>query len=63
MLGLTHLALPYYNQVLEVSTEDASGEPSCLNLKVDAAYNLQTIYSTVGNIELADAVTERWLVL
>jgi general transcription factor 3C polypeptide 3 (transcription factor C subunit 4) len=64
MLGLTGQALPYYILVLE-ETETAEGLGVVLRqeLVVDAAYNLQTIYSTVGNLELTKAITERWLVL
>lgn len=63
MLGLTHLALPYYKLVLEEPTQSTTEEPLRVDLRIDAAYNLQTIYSSVGNTALANAITERWLVL
>jgi general transcription factor 3C polypeptide 3 (transcription factor C subunit 4) len=33
------------------------------DLVIDTAYNLQTIYTMVGNIQLAEAVTRDWLVI
>jgi len=59
MLGLAHLALPYYFKVLDevqglvVTRED---------LVRDAAYNLQNIYAMGGNLEMAKYVTANWLV-
>jgi general transcription factor 3C polypeptide 3 (transcription factor C subunit 4) len=60
MLGLAHLALPYYLKVLEevqgllIARED---------LVRDAAYNLQIIYAIGGNLEMAKYVTANWLVV
>jgi general transcription factor 3C polypeptide 3 (transcription factor C subunit 4) len=60
MLGLAHLALPYYLKVLEevqgllITRED---------LVRDAAYNLQNIYAIGGNLEMAKYVTANWLVV
>ena len=60
MLGLAHLALPYYLRVLEevqdltVTRED---------LVRDAAYNLQSIYAMGGNLEMARYITAKWLVV
>jgi general transcription factor 3C polypeptide 3 (transcription factor C subunit 4) len=63
MLGLNHLAIAYYTLVLEEHTHYSMEETPQEGLVIDAAYNLQTIYSTAGNLELASAITERWLVL
>lgn len=62
MLGHTNLAVPYYNLVFKEieGLEESEAEQK---LAVDAAFNLQTIYSAVGNLRMAKAVTEKWLVL
>ncbi|CZT50506.1 related to transcription initiation factor TFIIIC [Rhynchosporium secalis] len=61
MLGLPHLALPFYQRVLnEVSHAPRSMRE---DLVVDTAYNLQQMYTTVGNMELAKQITKRWLVI
>jgi general transcription factor 3C polypeptide 3 (transcription factor C subunit 4) len=54
MLGLTHLAIPYYLLVLKkaVGQEESMRE----DLMIDAAYNLQTIYSMAGNPDLTDTI-------
>lgn len=57
MLGLTHLAGPYYKEVLE-DPEAATQEE---DLVLDAAYNLQTIYAMAGNWQMAKKITDRWL--
>lgn len=61
MLGLNHLAIPFYLKVLREAekTGEAQGRE---DLVVEAAYNLQTLYAVAGNLELAKAVTEKWLV-
>jgi general transcription factor 3C polypeptide 3 (transcription factor C subunit 4) len=59
IIGQTNLAIPYYNLVFkEAESEDGSNE-----IVVDAAYNLQTIYTVAGNEALANAITEKYLVL
>lgn len=62
MLGLPHLALPYYQKVLD---EVSYGTPRAMreDLVVDTAYNLQLMYTTAGNLELARQITKRWLVI
>jgi len=61
MLGMNHLALPYYQKVLD---ETAGGKRSNReDLVIDTAYNLQTMYAVAGNLELARKITERWLVI
>ena len=60
MLGLAHLALPYYLKVIDelhdlvVTRED---------LVHDAAYNLQNVFAMSGNLEMARLVTAKWLVI
>lgn len=62
MLGLTNLAVPFYDQVFKEieSGGRASGRD---DLVTDAAYNLQSIYAMSGNEELANAITRKWLVI
>jgi general transcription factor 3C polypeptide 3 (transcription factor C subunit 4) len=50
MLGLLHLAIPYYSLVLKQvpGHEDSLRE----DLVSNAAYNLQSIYSVAGNLAM-----------
>lgn len=57
MLGLTHLAAPFYEEVLSEAQLEGNHE----ELKVDAAYNLQTIFAMTGNWEMAERITSVWL--
>lgn len=59
MLGLTHLAAPFYEEVLSEARLDGNYE----ELKIDAAYNLQTIFSMAGNLEMAERITSVWLTI
>ncbi len=60
MLGLTHLAIPFYQEVLdEAGKLHIEGEEEDMTL--DAAYNLQTIFAMAGNLELARRITCQWL--
>jgi general transcription factor 3C polypeptide 3 (transcription factor C subunit 4) len=52
MLGLTHLAVPYYMEVLECREGRVND-----NLWADTAYNLRTIYAMGGNAQMAMEVT------
>jgi general transcription factor 3C polypeptide 3 (transcription factor C subunit 4) len=62
MLGLVHLAVPCYVKVTEeVSTHGKHSERE--DLVIDAAYNLQAIYTMGGNMELAEMITREWLVI
>ncbi|KAH8658754.1 RNA polymerase III transcription factor-like protein TFIIIC subunit Tfc4 [Tricladium varicosporioides] len=58
MLGLVHLARPFYWKVLRASQHDVKE-----NLVFEAAYNLTNIYASSGNLELAQSITNEWLVL
>ena len=62
MLGLTHFAVPYYEKVFEGS-RGATANPDREDLVVDAAYNLQTLYATSGNPELAEYIIKKWLII
>jgi general transcription factor 3C polypeptide 3 (transcription factor C subunit 4) len=58
MVGLAHLALPYYLKVLdEIQGSAVAGE----DLVRDAVYNLQNIYAMGGNLAMAKFVTANWL--
>lgn len=63
MLGLTHLAIPFYLLVLEEVTMRVPDDTMPEDLIIDAAYNLQSIYTMAGNPQLADVITTKWLVL
>ncbi|RPB21692.1 TPR-like protein [Terfezia boudieri ATCC MYA-4762] len=62
-LGLSHLAIPYYERALKISDEHLSAIPDAWDVKYEAAYNLQQIYATSGNPLLAREVTSKYLVL
>jgi general transcription factor 3C polypeptide 3 (transcription factor C subunit 4) len=61
MLGLTHLALPYYMKALqEVNRESLTTREDLVR---DAAYNLHTLCAMGGNFGIARSITQSWLVL
>ena len=61
---MTSEALPYYQKVLDEAIDaEKRGEVLSGGHAVDAAYNLRLIYLSVGNLELAVAVGEKWMVL
>jgi general transcription factor 3C polypeptide 3 (transcription factor C subunit 4) len=62
MLGLTNLAVPYYELVFK-ELEGAEKVGSREDLVTDAAYNLQSIYAMSGNQELAMKISRKWLVM
>jgi general transcription factor 3C polypeptide 3 (transcription factor C subunit 4) len=63
MLGLTHLALPYYEETLDIGARLlASGKENQINNFIrDAAYDLQNLYAMVGNLDMARSITNKWL--
>jgi general transcription factor 3C polypeptide 3 (transcription factor C subunit 4) len=65
MLGLTHLAIPYYQECLELSQElyDSESKRFLDDFGRDAAMALQGIWAQDGNTDMARAVTERWLIV
>lgn len=58
ILGLPHLAIPYYWKVLQ---EHKSGTKE--DIVIETAFNLQTLYTMSGNVEMAQSVTKEWLVI
>lgn len=62
MLGLTHLAIPYYTRCLDLSfnVQKAYTEENYVR---EAALALQGLWAASGNIEKAQEVTYEWLVL
>ncbi len=65
LLGLTHLAIPYYERCLDLSTVVQIGSPNCQgeDFAFEAAVNLQGLWAASGNTEKAREVTESWLVI
>lgn len=59
LLGLTHLAQPYYMKCLEEARNEVGKE----DLEKDVALNLQSMYMNSGNATLARKITEEWLVI
>lgn len=65
MLGLTHLAIPYYLQclVMDEDLERLSFTAPAENFTRDAAFALQVLLTASGDVDKAREVTERWLVV
>lgn len=65
MLGLTHLAIPYYQKCLDLSQDLHDSKTNIIvdDFGRDAAMALQGIWAQGGNTEMARAVTERWLIM
>ena len=65
MLGLTHLAIPYYERCLELSSEvqREGGLGAAEDYSTEAAFTLQVHWAASGEVELAQKITARWLVL
>lgn len=61
VLGLTSLALPYYNRVLELSNN--SEVEDNFDYSYHAAYNLHLIYTLSGNGKLARHIVDKYLVI
>lgn len=70
-LGLTHLAMPGYEKVLELSAQvqaeqfenDVPPGTQSEDFALEAAFALQGFYALSGNDEAANAIGEKWLVL
>ena len=73
-LGLTHLAVPAYEKVLALSekvqaeavaeaTEEDNLEYAVEDYATEAAFALQGIYALTGNLEAANVIGEKWLVI
>lgn len=65
MLGLTHLAIPYYERCLAMSEESQMDAANGLleDFTLETAYALQGIWAANGETGRARAITEKWLVL
>ena len=65
LLGLTHLAVPYYERCLELSqaVQRASSKNRVEDFALEAAVNLQCLWAASGNSSKAREVTEKWMVL
>lgn len=63
LLGLTHLAIPYYERCLELgqAVESDSILPEVENFAYEAALTLQGHWAASGNMGKARDVTDRWL--
>ena len=57
-LGLSHLAIPYYQKVLDEAKAGAEED-----FVAETAFNLQTLYKLAGNMELARNITREYLVI
>ncbi len=65
MLGLTHLAIPYYLRCLIMDAEVRSVNSSVQaeNFTREAAFALQGLWVASGDVDRAREVTEQWLVI
>lgn len=65
MLGLIHLAVPYYQRCLDISENSQApiGHGLVDGFQREAALALQEIWSQVSNVEAARHMTEKWLTL
>lgn len=65
LLGLTHLAIPYYERCLGMSAAAQLEEPGCgaEDFAQEAAFALQSFWAASGNMEKARELTEMWLVV
>ncbi|KAJ3022930.1 transcription factor TFIIIC subunit tfc4 [Thoreauomyces humboldtii] len=57
--GLTHLAIPYYEEVLSTSDEHRIPEGG-QDMKREAAYNLSLIYVAIGSMGLAELLLRKY---
>lgn len=62
LLGMVHLAIPYYRMVLKGVLDNGEAR-NRQDWAREAAYNLQSLYTVAGNMELAEAITKKWLVI
>lgn len=63
MLGLTHLAVPYYERCLDLHNpmQQGSDGPASESFACEAALALQGIWAVNGDSHRAIEVTEKWL--
>ena len=62
IIGLAHLAIPYYERCL-IPESDADNHEKSRNFCKEAAVALQNIWGASGNTRKAKAITDRWLVI
>lgn len=65
LLGLTHLAVPYYERCLAMSAAAKVEGLGCgaEDFAQEAAFALQSFWAASGNMEEAREHTEMWLVV
>lgn len=65
LLGLTHLAIPYFEQCLNLSTavQTRTSEFPTEDFALEAAVILQAHWAASGSMEKARQITEEWLVM
>ena len=65
LLGLTHLAIPYYERCLAISATAPVEKSGCgvEDFAHEAAFALQSFWAASGNMEKARELTEKWLVV
>ncbi|MCJ1479050.1 transcription factor TFIIIC subunit tfc4 [Lambiella insularis] len=65
MLGLTHLAIPFYERCLDLNEEvqRICGGGAMEDYALEAAYTLQGIWAASGEMHLAQKITEKYLVI
>lgn len=59
-IGLSHLAIPYYERCLSDQHQESVGVAS-RHFQGEAAMALQNIWAASGNVQKARMVTDRWL--
>ena len=64
LIGLTHLAVPFYERCLDLSLAVQSDSKDCRgqNFVIEAAFNLQKFWAASGNMSKAYDITRKWMV-
>lgn len=64
-IGLTHLAIPFYERCLDLRSEMRSGDfhEHGDDLSSEAAFALQALMATSGDYHKARKLTDKWLVI
>ena len=65
ILGLTHLAIPYYERCLAMNAAAQVERRGCgaEDFAKEAAFTMQNFWAASGNMEKAQELTKRWLVV
>ncbi|EGC32939.1 hypothetical protein DICPUDRAFT_155061 [Dictyostelium purpureum] len=61
-LGIYNMAISFYNKVLDSNGKDDE-EDKDQSLKCEAAFNLSLIYKTRGNVNLANQILKKYIVV